>query len=204
MDKVRLSVLGLSYSETQSGAYALVLAEENGERRIPIIIGAFEAQAIAIELEGLKPPRPLTHDLFLQFANAFKIEVLEVNIFKLEEGVFFSNLVLKHDKNNVIIDSRTSDAVALALRFKCPIYTSNEVIEKAGIIIEFGKESDKPSSEDEKNSESKAPAKKSAKQAPFSKFDLSELEEMLQKAIRDEDYERASNIRDEINRRNQD
>lgn len=205
MDKVRLSVLGLSYSETQSGAYALVLAEENGDRRIPIIIGAFEAQAIAIELEGLKPPRPLTHDLFLQFANAFKIEVLEVNIFKLEEGVFFSNLVLKHDKNNVIIDSRTSDAVALALRFKCPIYTSNEVIEKAGIIIEFGKESDKPASEEEKTTESKtAPAKKSAKQAPFSKFELAELEEMLQKAIRDEDYEKASNIRDEINRRNQD
>lgn len=204
MDKVRLSVLGLSYSETQSGAYALVLAEENGDRRIPIIIGAFEAQAIAIELEGLKPPRPLTHDLFLQFATAFKIEVLEVNIFKLEEGVFFSNLVLKHDKNNVIIDSRTSDAVALALRFKCPIYTSNEVIEKAGIIIEFGKESDKPASEEEQTTESKAPAKKSSKQAPFSKFDLAELEEMLQKAIRDEDYERASNIRDEINRRNQD
>jgi uncharacterized protein len=204
MDKVRLSVLGLSYSETQSGAYALVLAEENGDRRIPIIIGAFEAQAIAIELEGLKPPRPLTHDLFLQFANAFKIEVLEVNIFKLEEGVFFSNLVLKHDKNNVIIDSRTSDAVALALRFKCPIYTSNEVIEKAGIIIEFGKESDKPASEEEQITESKAPAKKSTKAAPFSKFELAELEEMLQKAIRDEDYEKASNIRDEINRRNQD
>jgi len=204
MEKVKLSVLGLSYSETQSGAYALVLAEENGERRIPIIIGAFEAQAIAIELEGLKPPRPLTHDLFLQFTNAFKIEVLEVNIFKLEEGVFFSNLVLKHDKANVIIDSRTSDAVALALRFKCPIYTTNEVIEKAGIIIEFGKESEKSQKEEDQVPEAKTPARKSTKSAPFSKYDLAELEDMLQKAIRDEDYERASHIRDEINKRNLD
>lgn len=204
MDKVKLSVLGLSYSETQSGAYALVLAEENGERRIPIIIGAFEAQAIAIELEGLKPPRPLTHDLFLQFTNAFKIEALEVNIFKLEEGVFFSNLVLKHEKANIIIDSRTSDAVALALRFKCPIYTTKEVIEKAGIIIEFGKENEKTQKEEDQVKEAKAPARKSAKSAPFSKYELAELEEMLQKAIRDEDYEKASHIRDEINRRNLD
>jgi uncharacterized protein len=204
MDKVKLSVLGLSYSETQSGAYALVLAEENGERRIPIIIGAFEAQAIAIELEGLKPPRPLTHDLFLQFASAFKIEVIEVNIFKLEEGVFFSNLVLKHDKSNVIIDSRTSDAVALALRFKCPIYTTNEVIEKAGIIIEFGKENEKVQKEEDQVPEAKASTRKSTKSAPFSKYELAELEEMLKKAISDEDYERASHIRDEINKRNQD
>jgi uncharacterized protein len=204
MDKVKLSVLGLSYSETQSGAYALVLAEENGERRIPIIIGAFEAQAIAIELEGLKPPRPLTHDLFLQFTSAFKIEVLEVNIFKLEEGVFFSNLVLKNGKSNVIIDSRTSDAVALALRFKCPIYTTNEVIEKAGIIIEFGKENDKAQKEEDKVTEAKTPTRKSTKTAPFSKYELAELEEMLQKAISDEDYERASSIRDEINKRNLD
>lgn len=205
MEKVKLSVLGLSYSETQSGAYALVLAEEDGDRRIPIIIGAFEAQAIAIELEGLKPPRPLTHDLFIQFSNAFKIDVLEVNIFKLEEGVFFSHLVLKRDKTNVIIDSRTSDAVALALRFKCPIYTTKEVIEKAGIIIEFGKESDsepKPIKE-VAHSDSPAPSK-STKSTSYSKYELKDLEEMLQKAVQDEDYEKASRIRDEIKSRTKD
>ena len=208
MEKVKLSVLGLSYSETQSGAYALVLAEEDGDRRIPIIIGAFEAQAIAIELEGLKPPRPLTHDLFIQFSNAFKIEVIEVNIFKLEEGVFFSNLVLKREKTNVIIDSRTSDAVALALRFKCPIYTTKEVIEKAGIIIEFGKETEsdpkvKKPEKTEKTPESPS-APKSAKSATYSKYELKDLEEMLKQAVQDEDYEKASRIRDEINNRNKD
>lgn len=205
MEKVKLSVLGLSYSETQSGAYALVLAEEDGDRRIPIIIGAFEAQAIAIELEGLKPPRPLTHDLFIQFASAFKIEVLEVNIFKLEEGVFFSNLVLKREKTNVIIDSRTSDAVALALRFKCPIYTTKEVIEKAGIIIEFGKE---PETESKTRKPEKAPdspsVHKTSKPGAYSKYELKDLEEMLKKAVQDEDYEKASRIRDEINNRNKD
>ena len=203
MEKVKLSVLGLSYSETQSGAYALVLAEEDGDRRIPIIIGAFEAQAIAIELEGLKPPRPLTHDLFIQFANTFKIEVIEVNIFKLEEGVFFSNLVLKKDKTTVIIDSRTSDAVALALRFKCPIFTTRDVIEKAGIIIEFGKETEGESkiANDERKPESPV-AHKSSKSATYSKYEIKDLEEMLKIAIQDEDYEKASRIRDEINSRN--
>ena len=209
MEKVRLSVLGLSYSETQSGAYALVLAEEDGDRRIPIIIGAFEAQAIAIELEGLKPPRPLTHDLFLQFASSYNIDLLEVNIFKLEEGVFFSNLVFNHEKQNVVVDSRTSDAVALALRFKCPIYTTKEVIEKAGIIIEFGKEKEKEKSKeinifDEEESVTKGGSKRSSKQPSFSKYELKDLEVMLKEAIRDEDYEKASHIRDEINRRNQD
>lgn len=207
MEKVRLSVLGLSYSETQSGAYALVLAEEDGDRRIPIIIGAFEAQAIAIELEGLKPPRPLTHDLFLQFAVSYHIDLLEVNIFKLEEGVFFSNLVFNHQKENVIVDSRTSDAVALALRFKCPIYTTKEVIEKAGIIIEFGKDKEKDQSKEinvfeEDESTAKSGTKKSSKLV-FSKYELKDLELMLKEAIRDEDYEKASRIRDEINRRNQ-
>lgn len=209
MEKVRLSVLGLSYSETQSGAYALVLAEEDGDRRIPIIIGAFEAQAIAIELEGLKPPRPLTHDLFLQFAVSYHIDLLEVNIFKLEEGVFFSNLVFNHQKENVIVDSRTSDAVALALRFKCPIYTTKEVIEKAGIIIEFGKDKEKEQSKEinvfeEDDSSLKSGSKKSPKQQSFSKFELKDLDLMLKEAIRDEDYEKASRIRDEIKRRNQD
>ncbi len=206
MDKVKLSVLGLSYSETQSGAYALVLAEEGGERRIPIIIGAFEAQAIAIELEGLKPPRPLTHDLFLHFATAFNIKLKEVNIFKLEEGVFFSNLVLSLDKNEIIVDSRTSDAIALALRFKCPIYTTTQVIDKSGIVIDFNKDSD---SEKDKDSvdyvEPKQTIEKTkSNKSSYSKFNLKELENMLKEAINDEDYEKASHIRDEINSRKKD
>jgi bifunctional DNase/RNase len=121
MKRIRLNVLGISYSQTQSGAYALVLAEENGDRRIPIIIGAFEAQSIAIQLEGLKPPRPLTHDLFMNFALAYRINILEVTIYKLEEGVFYSHLLCDDGKTKITVDARTSDAVALALRFNCPI-----------------------------------------------------------------------------------
>jgi bifunctional DNase/RNase len=122
MNKVKLNVLGISYSQTQTGAYALVLAEENGRRRIPIIVGGFEAQAIAIQLEGLKPPRPLTHDLFLNFAHTFNIDLLEITVYKLEEGVFYSKLTCDNGQRIIEIDARTSDAIALALRFKCPIY----------------------------------------------------------------------------------
>ena len=122
MDKIKLNVLGLSYSQANSGAYALVLAEENGERRIPIIIGSVEAQSIAIQLEGLTPPRPLTHDLFVSLADAFSLKVEEIFIYKLQEGVFYSELVCNDGKNRIRIDSRTSDAVSLALRFHCPIF----------------------------------------------------------------------------------
>ncbi len=128
MNKIKLNVLGISYSQTQSGAYALVLTEEHGNRRIPIIIGGFEAQAIAIQLEGLTPPRPLTHDLFLSFATAFNISLIEVDIYRLEEGVFYSKLVCENGNREITIDARTSDAIALALRFKCPIYTTEEII----------------------------------------------------------------------------
>jgi bifunctional DNase/RNase len=135
MKRVKLKVMGISYSQTQSGAYALILIEENGERRIPIIIGGFEAQAIVIKLENLDPPRPLTHDLFRQFAHEFNISVFEVMIYKLEEGVFFSKLVCNNGEKECTIDSRTSDAVALALRFGCPIFITEEILEKAGITI---------------------------------------------------------------------
>jgi bifunctional DNase/RNase len=126
MKKIKLKVVGLSYSETHSGAYALVLQEEEGTKRIPIIIGSFEAQAIAIQLENLKPPRPLTHDLFVTFASVFKVDLLEVNIYKLEEGLFYSNLILQKDDEQVVIDSRTSDAIALAL-FRVPDYTTKKL-----------------------------------------------------------------------------
>ena len=195
--KVKLNILGLSYSQTQSGAYALVLAEENGERRIPIIIGAVEAQSIAIKLEGLEPPRPLTHDLFLNFAKAFKIELLEVVIYKLEEGIFYSELVCLHNNEIVKIDSRTSDAVSLALRFNCPIYTYEDILQKAGIVLDFG-DQDEISSE---NSNKTSEVSSSAPQNPLANKTLQELKKMLDEAVEKENYEKASEIRDEIKRR---
>ena len=197
MKKVKLNVLGLSYSQMQSGAYALVLTEEDGKQRLPIIIGGFEAQAIAIELEGLKPPRPLTHDLFVNFALAYKIELIEVVIYKLEEGIFYSELVCDNGGSRIKIDSRTSDAVALALRFKCPIYTTQKIISKAGIILEFRDENTKGEHKIEKPDFIKPKVKKTG----LINVPIEELKKMLDTAIKDEDYERASEIRDEIKRR---
>ncbi|KPK88093.1 MAG: hypothetical protein AMS27_00660 [Bacteroides sp. SM23_62_1] len=202
MSKIKLNVLGISYSQTQSGAYALVLTEENGDRRIPIIVGGFEAQAIAIQLEGLKPPRPLTHDLFLNFAVSFKIDLLEVNIYKLEEGVFYSKLLCDDGKNRLAVDARTSDAIALALRFKCPIFTTEEIMERAGIVLEFGKETaGKGSEKDSGPVKSPTSSGHGKSSEEFKELSDEELKEMLQTAINNEDYERASMIRDELNRR---
>lgn len=188
--KVKLRVMGLTFSQTQTGSYALVLAEESGKKRIPIMIGAFEAQAIALHLEELKPPRPLTHDLFLSFSRAYGVDLKEVLINKLEEGIFYSELVFFHDDETVRIDSRTSDAVALALRFKCPIYTTVEILEKAGIILEE-KAAAKVDIEEELP----------ADEDPIESKPLSELEELLAQAIANEDYEAASQIRDELKHR---
>lgn len=192
MTKVKLSILGLSNSQSQTGAYALILSEEHGQRRLPIIIGAFEAQSIALQLEGLFPPRPLTHDLFFNFSEAFKIRLTEVNIYKLEEGVFYSILVCEQGETHLKIDARTSDAVALALRFKCPIYTSEEILEKAGIYLD---DEDVPV---EKPAEKKAPKTSKVK---WSNYSIEELEDMLNEAIEQENYEKASEIRDIIEQR---
>ncbi|HUW05444.1 MAG TPA: bifunctional nuclease family protein [Williamwhitmania sp.] len=196
MGKIKLNVLGISYSQTQSGAYALVLSEENGTRRIPIIIGGFEAQAIAIQLEDLVPPRPLTHDLFLNFARTFGIELLEVNIYKLEEGVFYSNLLCFDGDKELTIDARTSDAIALALRFKCPIFTTDAIIEKAGIVLDPEEEASTKMSQpvpthnpDDEESEM------------YRNLTLPELEALLKEAINNEDYEKASKVQEEINKR---
>ncbi|MDD2550176.1 MAG: bifunctional nuclease family protein [Bacteroidales bacterium] len=195
MNKVKLNVLGISYSQTQSGAYALVLSEEGGKRRIPIIIGGFEAQAIAIQLEGLTPPRPLTHDLFLNFAKSFGIEILDVHIYKLEEGVFFSKLCCDNEGKEVFIDARTSDSIALALRFGCPIYISNDIMKRAGIVLDIDEaESDEPTKDDDssmRDSESEA----------LKQLSTEELNMLLEDAVSREDYERASRIRDEISKR---
>jgi bifunctional DNase/RNase len=195
MQKVRLNILGLSVSQSQSGAYALVLAEENGDRRIPIIIGPIEAQSIAIQLEGLKPPRPLTHDLFRELAGAFDIQISEVIIYKLEEGIFYSELICLRNDKQIVIDSRTSDAVALALRFNCPIYTTEEILQRAGIVIEFENEHTQeewhqPLSDDPVRGKHE-----------YEKYTSAELAQMLNNAVQAEDYEKASAIRDEINRR---
>ena len=198
MAKIKLNVLGISYSQTQSGAYALVLTEENGERRIPIIIGAFEAQAIAIQLEGLQPPRPLTHDLFHNFALAFHIDLQEVEIYKLEEGVFYSKLVCTDGDKEIIVDGRTSDAIALALRFKCPIYTTEEILAQAGIVLDI---KDTDEEEIELGVEDNPP--KPADTDQFKEMTIRELKDMLNQAIHSENYEKASLIRDEIKRREQ-
>jgi bifunctional DNase/RNase len=198
MSKVKLNVLGISYSQTQSGAYALVLTEEKGDRRIPIIVGGFEAQAIAIQLEGLNPPRPLTHDLFYNFAVAFKIDLLEVNIYKLEEGIFYSKLTCYDGKNTINIDSRTSDAIALALRFKCPIYTTEDILERSGIVLDFEKES--KATQRVQTSKAREESHRTEYEE-LRNFSIEELKNGLEDAIRTENYEKASMIRDEINRR---
>lgn len=201
MDKIRLNVLGISYSQTQSGAYALVLTEEHGDRRIPIIIGGFEAQAIAIQLEGLSPPRPLTHDLFLNFAAAFNITLTEVNIYRLEEGVFYSKLICVNGEREVTIDARTSDAIALALRFKCPIFTTEDIMSQSGIVLDAENEVDEEIVDNKptRSSLDKPPPHKPGDE--FKEYTVKELKEMLDEAVKKENYEKASLIRDEMNRR---
>jgi bifunctional DNase/RNase len=204
MGKIKLNVLGISYSQTQSGAYALVLSEEEGNRRIPIIVGGFEAQAIAIELEGLAPPRPLTHDLFKNFADSYGITILEVNIHKLEDGVFFANIQCNNGGQPLTLDARTSDAIALALRFSCPIYTTDEIVEKAGIVLDFekGDEFELPGASQEEDLEAgAAQTKKDTPHPDLADTSMNDLKSMLAEAVSKEDYEKASKVRDEINRR---
>jgi bifunctional DNase/RNase len=196
MDKIKLEVLGLSYSQTQVGAYALILSVENSEERIPIIIGGFEAQAIAIQLEGLKPPRPLTHDLFIKFAEIVGYSISEVFIHSLDEGIFYSKIFIKNNNtgDSFEIDSRTSDAVALALRFNAPIYTTPQIVQKAGILINI--------TEEDKDSINPKESKTSTfKRSSLEDLSVEELEALLNEAIEKEEYEKASKIRDIINRK---
>ena len=202
MKKIGLDIIGLSYSQTQSGAYALVLGERNGDRRLPIIIGGFEAQAIAIELESMTPSRPLTHDLFKTFATTFDISVKEVIIYNLVEGIFFAKLICEQNGKEVEIDARTSDSIALAVRFNCPIFTYEFILSSAGIILEEGEE-DKLDPEDELDDFEEAEEATPAEERRLSDYSVAELEKALQAALEAENYERASILRDELSKRNQ-
>ena len=196
MEKIKLEIVGLSYSQTQTGAYALVLGEAEGKRRLPIIIGGFEAQAIAIELENMKPSRPLTHDLFKSFAETFGIDINEVIIYNLVEGVFFARLICESEGQEIEIDTRTSDAIALAVRFDCPIYTYEFILSSAGIILE-----DDAGEEDLEEQLEMAAVSNEPDTDDLDSMPLEELERQLEDAINQENYELASQLRDEINKR---
>ena len=202
MSLIKLTIKGISYSQTQSGAYALVLTEMEGTRTLPIIIGAFEAQSIAIALEKeIRPPRPLTHDLFKTFSDRFFITVKEVIIHKLVDGVFFSSLVCERDGVEEVIDTRTSDAIAIAVRFLAPIYTYENILDKAGVYLKVEEEFslkeelevDKIQIDLEKNTSNKG--------SSFSGLPLTELNNKLNDAVANENYELAAKIRDEISKR---
>ncbi len=209
MSLVRLNIKGISYSQTQNGAYALILNEVGGERKLPIVIGAFEAQSIAIALEKeIKPPRPLTHDLFKNFSDRFEIVVKQVIIHKLVDGVFYSSLICEREGIEEIVDARTSDAIALALRFNAPIFTYKNILDKAGIYLK-AEEAQREQEEKEKEEiiteellqEEIEMQGEENKDSDYKKMSLSELNEMLSQAVAKEDYEKAARIRDEISKR---
>lgn len=206
MSLVRLNIKGISYSQTQSGAYALILSEVDGKRKLPIVIGAFEAQSIAIALEKeIEPPRPLTHDLFKSFSDRFDIIVKQVIIHKLIDGVFYASLVCERNEVEEIIDARTSDAIALALRFAAPIFTYKTILEKAGIVLKNDSEkqendlsfSNDPIFNDLKFEKEKVESNKDS----YDTKTIDQLHQLLTKAVADEDYEVAAKIRDEISKR---
>jgi bifunctional DNase/RNase len=206
MSLVKLTIQGISYSQTQNGAYALILNEVDGDRKLPIVIGAFEAQSIAIALEKeIKPPRPLTHDLFKNFAERFDIVVKQVIIHKLVDGVFYSSIICERDKIEEIIDARTSDAIALALRFNSPIFTYKNILDKAGIylktILKEDEESPKELNESLSNSNTFGVEDNAITGNTYSKNSLAELAQLLEIAVEREDYREAAKIRDEISKR---
>lgn len=209
MSLVRLNIKGISYSQTQNGAYALILSEVDGDRKLPIVIGAFEAQSIAIALEKeIRPPRPLTHDLFKSFADRFKIIVKQVIIHKLVDGVFYSSLICERDGIEEIIDARTSDAIALALRFNAPIFTYKNILDKAGIYLKVNPEKEEEESnqnndddliEDMVNEDLETIPEDHIEN--YKNKTLQELHKLLEEAVAMENYEKAAKIRDEISKR---
>jgi len=205
MKKIELDIVALSHSVTQSHNYAVVLGEQNGSRRLPIVIGGFEAQAIAVAMERMNPNRPLTHDLFKNALETFDVELKEVVINNLLDGIFYARLVCLKEGKIVEIDSRTSDALALAVRFDCPIYTYEFILDAAGVILEDPEEGE--ASEEGASvepSEPKRKRKKAGKDAALSQYSEEDLTKMLSDVLSDEDYERAAEIRDELNKRGSD
>ena len=196
MKKIEMEIVALSHSITQSHSYSVVLNEVNGIRRLPIVIGGFEAQAIAVALEKMNPSRPLTHDLMKNMFNSFDIELKEIIINNLVEGIFYAQLICTHDNNTMEIDSRTSDALALAVRFDCPIYTYDFILDSAGISMD-----ESLSPQQMPVSEKKAESKSASDPADLSRYNLQELNDLLQQYLEKEDYERAIAVRDEIGRR---
>ena len=197
MKKIKLDIVGLSYSQTQSGAYALVLGEVNGRRRLPIIIGSFEAQAIAIEIEKMTPSRPLTHDLFKNFAQAYNITIQEIIIYNLVDGIFYAKLICSDGKKTIEIDARTSDAIAMAVRFDCSIYTYEFILSTAGIVIEGNDFVYLENMSDTTEEKAVTPTTTSG----YASLSTDELKTKLQEALTEEAYEKAAKIRDELNRR---
>ena len=200
MKKIKLEILGLSSSQSQTGSFALVLGETEGNRRLPIIIGMFEAQAIAIEIEKIIPNRPMTHDLFKSFANSFNFHVEEIVISDLKEGVFFARIVCTDGLKKHEIDARPSDAIAIGLRFDSPIYTYENILAEAGIVLTDEEEEEEKA---EPQVESKVKVKKEKKGGDdYKNYSVDKLNELLKDAIDKEDYERAAKIRDELSKRN--
>lgn len=192
MQKIELEIVALSHSITQSNSYAVILGEVNGLRRLPIVIGGFEAQAIAVALENMHPSRPLTHDLMKNFMTAFNLQLQEVYICDLQEGIFYSKLVCYNANDTIEIDSRTSDALALAVRFGCPVYVYEHILDQAGLTNE---KSDKLTMSET--------ITKTSEQSDLAKLSLAELNQLLSEVLEQEDYIRAIDIRDEINKRNE-
>jgi bifunctional DNase/RNase len=193
MKKIELEIIALSHSITQTHSYAVVLGEVNGLRRLPIVIGGFEAQAIAVALERMQPSRPLTHDLMKNFMNAFNVDLMEIVINDLQEGIFYSKLICISEHDTVEIDSRTSDALALAVRFSCPIFTYEHILESAGILMEDGNK--------KKKTDIAVDEPVSAAREEISRLNIEELQTLLNEVLEQEDYMRAIAIRDELNKR---
>lgn len=187
MNKIKLSIMALSHSVTQSHNYAVILGEENGNRRLPIIIGGFEAQAIAVALENMNPNRPLTHDLFKNTLDAFDIKLKEVIINNLLDGIFFAQLLCEQNGNIIQIDARTSDAISMAVRFECPIYSYEFIMESAGVIL------------DDDETEKPEPKPRKTKTEAMEDMNITSLEKLLESALTKEEYEKAAQIRDIIN-----
>ena len=196
MNKVSLEIIGLTYSESSTGAYVLILGDKNSQRRLPIVIGSAEAESIAVGIEKHKNGRPHTHDLFIRFAREFGIEVMEVVINRFRDGVYYAMLVCKQGDDLTMIDARPSDAIAIAVRIGCELFAYESVMEEAGIIMN-DMEKENPDTNEE------SAINKGTSKTSLDLLDLETLEELLQDAIDNEDYQKAAQIRDEINRRKQ-